>query len=1264
MNREEREKVAIIKIKQAEVIAKLSEETIKSILNKYEVLASIESKENTEEVLYNNAGVYSIILLPIMYRVLYNIVGGTAYNKFKNSVPKIDKVLTDKNGRDKFFAKYGRKLVEKGVQFNEYEELSEEKIVNILSTFGIEYAEQEDNIDIIEDEDLDFELDLDGEEETSDEEEVAEDEDGNSLKELKNVWGDKVDLVVSGIMSTYRRLYESGYGLVSPCGVLTNAGAIRSTTDGRIIQSGNKALDMELFRAITSVLKDNYNLYAENDREPDIYEIERAGQPVIYVGMHLRFMFGHIRFCKGINSYLSKHNINNESTTKVIKWGDMSGYIREKVEEYFYTAYIKYGVTCEASENDIQITNKINAELSKNLKNVIILAERNKGINTRVRIASDTNINVDSIINVLNSSLNVGTDNGINVRQVGEYKDGVLDINVVYNERKFSQDTLFAYQVLDKLNEQGIRPRWDNVILGKKDDGTIMTYNFKDKRNAVYAIYASTGAGKGVMTLNLIASAIADLCKVLYIDGKPDMGEVLADIAWKNGVEAPVYNGVSGKGHEMLENRGTSARAEDPLGDKENIPKDIFITEQEYMKFMLITTYLRGIELICDVAAYRSSQDLPGSDWVTAFVDECEQASVAEIDVMECLDRAETNRKAMKGPDGKKLNTTEDEVLQFIRTYRQWQQSIKSKFKTCITSTFRYSNMTIMFIWQSTKFPEQYKNKSIIASVIDASAGVITKIFGKGAAVAYGSQAFGTPTSLDKATWYDGRFTSRGGGYFAIGKDVTSNSMQVFRPFNIYSDANHKELIVENAKAAGISEDDLKGVSLDNMGNVIPEVGFEGYITKMLVNYGVTIDEQLNASYKYFDTFIKSNGVFSNLNKYMFDCHTFNSDSQGEKNRYFKNKITIEQDTGDTDETGWEKKETEKTGGGKPKTTIDFNEAGVGAEGYEEVDYEEDEYHNEINSENNKRINEYREGMKQIHSARGKSDFIPETKYVNANVGVELANGRVIISDNSGFKAIDIDSSDYVEPYETQANILQKFTGKIIESNYGMNYNFKQRWKFILDAISNSFPRDNMVVRVQVLYDMILVNSKIVNINNMMDNDYGIMLEDIVNFSELFRRFRNIKELSVDQESFRWLTREFSGSKVGVYEAFRIAKVLQVIKISDFNNDNYEIRRDGSNSDSVVKKQQKEEFRQQIDQASAGYNSRVKQKGSVYMDRISRGSFGFTKSNWGHVKNNFKETKGKRHIIRGTLWLGLVAVTGTIGGIFLGGNKLMTAFGK
>lgn len=1247
--------IALAKIKQVEVISTLKEESIKSILNKYEILASIKYGETSEDVLYSNDDLYSVILLPVVYKTIYNIVGSKTYNQFKGSVPKIDSILNDKEGRDKFFGGFGKKLIEHGSKLDELEELSEEKIEHLLNTFGIEEAEEDDDIYIIEDDDLEEDIDLDDIIETSDTDDKVKNTEDSQIEALKRTWGDKLDIVVSGIMNTYNRLYASGYGLVSPCGVLTNIGAVRSTTDGRVIQAGNRALDVELFRAITSVLKGNYELYAENDKEPDIFEIERAGVPIIYVGMHLEFMFGHIRFCKGIGRYIKEHNINNESTTKIIKWSDMSGYVREKVEGYFYNAYIKYGVTSEANENDIQITNKINNELSRNLKNVIILAERQKGVNTRVRIASDSNIDTDRLINTLNSVLNVGTDSSIAVRQVGEYADGVLDINVVYNERKFSQDTLFAYQVLDKLEEQGIRPRWDNVILGKKDDGTIMTYNFKDKRNAVYAIYAATGAGKGVMTLNLIASAIADLCKILYIDGKPDMGEVLADIAWKNGVEAPIYNGVSGKGSEMLENRGTSIRKESPFMDVDSIPDGVFLTDNEKEKYMLITTYLRGIELLCDIAAYRSSQDLPGNDWVTAFVDECEQAAVAEIDVVECLDRAENNRKGAKDENGKRINAANDEITQFVRGYKAWQQSIKSKFKTCITSTFRYANMTMMFIWQSTKFPEQYKNKSIIAGVIDASSGVITKIFGRGAAVAYGSKVFGTPTSLENASWYDGRFTNRGGGYFAIGKDVTSNSMEVFRPFNIYSDANHKELIIENAKAVGISEDDLRGVSLDNSGNVIPEVGFEGYITKMLLNYGITVGEQLASSYEYFNTFIKRAGVYNNLNEYMFDCHRFNGGESSNRNEYFTNRISIDSSESEQQSDIYNAQDVNDEFG-----NIEFDNIAsaddIGG------------YNGAVNELNKRRVNEYRNVINRAYEDKFNGgdnlSYEPEIEYVNSTVGVEYENGRVKIRDTSGFTPIDINKEDFIEPDRSSSTTVSRFMDKLMANRYGMNYNFKQRWNFILNAISNAFPRDNMITKVHIMMDMIMVNNKIVNISEMLDNEYGIMLDDIVNFSELLRRFMSIRELVVDQESFRWLTREFYGEQNGIYKAFNIGRSLEAIKIDNQTGTIYEITRDGKNAKETSRKQSEEEFRQQIDQMSAGYDNRIEKRGAVYMDRISRKSFGFTKNNWGRVKNNFIANNGKRHIIKGTMWLGVAAVTGLIGGMFLGGKKLVTAFSK
>lgn len=1262
MNNSER---LLIKVNQASAIVGLDINVLKEILNKYEILASVDVKETDDSIIFDNAQVYATLLLPIVYRSIYNIVGSAAYNQYKTAVPKISKILEDTSRRDKFFGKYGKMLMESGVAFDEYQQLDGRRIEALLSTFGLQELAEDEEGDILDDDELDLDLDLDDilEASSSDEATADEPEENDYDKQvsaLKEVWGDKLEVVINGIMATYRSLYESGYGLVSPCGVLTNVGAVRSTTDGRIIQSGNKALDIELFRAITSVLSENFNLYAQSGEEPDIFDIERAKYPIIYVDMHLRFMFGHIRFCKGISKYLKDNNIENDSTTKVIKWSSMSGYIRETIESYFYDAYIKYGVTTDASDSDIVATQSINQKLSNNLKNVIVVAERKKGVNTRVRIATDSTIDVDRLLVEMQRQLNVGTDNSIAVKQIGKYNNGVVDINVVYNEKKFSQDSLFAYQVLDILEEQGIRPRWDNVILGKKDDGTIMTYNFKDRKNPVYGIYAATGSGKGVMTLNLIASAIADLCKVLYIDGKPDMGNVLADLAWTNGCEAAVYNGVSGKGCETLEGRGTSIRRESPFMDEANIPDGIFLTADEKQKFMLITTYLRGIELICDTAAYRSSQGLSGDDWVTAFVDECEQASVAEIDINQCLNRAETSRKAQKDENGKRINLAQDPAYLFIQDFRAWQAIIKSKFKTCITSTFRYSNMTVMFIWQSTQFPEKYKNDSVIASVIDGSSGVITKIVGRGAAVPFGSRAFGTPTSLDKVTWYDNRFSGQAGGYFAIGKDVNSDNMSVFRPFNIYSDANHKDLIVENAKAVGLTEDDLKGVSLDNNGNVIPEVGFEGYITKMLSKYGITAPQQLSASYEYFNTLVQSKGVYRGVNEFMFNCHIFNAESGNKETADgIADGFTFDTDEedildfGDTDE---EVGATNKLfGGNVDASKVDLSE--------------ESSYNKTIRDMNTSRINEYRSGVNAAINARMGGDanygiFEPEITSNNHKVGVTLDNGRFNVTDTSGFDVIQLDKSAYIESDDVDRSRVNSFMSKLMDNRYGMNYNFSQRWKCILDSIAKSFPRTAMVVRVQVLVDVMLVNNRIVNVMDMIDDGYGIMLEDIVNYSELLRRFPNIKELTVDQESFKWMTKEYCEDKLGIYKAFAIGKHLERILVNGINGDVYEITRDGRNSDEAARRQAKVEFKHQLDQISAGYNNNVDKKGSVYAHRISDKSFGFTKTSWGKVKNNYIGTSGNRHIIRGTLWLGVAAVTGVVGSLFWGGSKLMKQFGK
>lgn len=701
------------------------------------------------------------------------------------------------------------------------------------------------------------------------------------LEKIRDLWGEQLITVVRSIMSAYDRLYESGYGLVSPAGILTNNGIMRSKTDGTLGVTGSPVNDKILYKEVCRAVGEAaFNKYSAG--EPDIKKLLQTNTPVTYYEMHIKFLMGHLRYCKGLPAWLREHGIENKSTTKVIKYGDIRGWIQETVENLFYKAYDEMGVVTDAADEafdeSLETVNTVNITLSRSLKNVIVVAEQKKNVHTRLRICSDSPLDVEALKAGILGRLNIGTSNEVSVKQIGEYKDGIADLVVVYNEKSYSQDALFAYQVLDILAEQDIKPTWDNVILGKRDDGTIMTYNFKNAQNPAYGLYAASGSGKGVMTLNLLASALADNCKMLYIDGKPDMSEVLADVAWKDNLDACVFNGVSAKGAEGLENRGNCIRDVKRYYDIQNIPDGIFNTEAEKKKFNMTVTYLRGVQLVCQIAAKRAEQSSSGSvdDWVVGVFDECEQFSQQESNVTADLEAALKERESMKGPDGKKINASQDDACRFIKAYMRWRNVVRSKFKECMTSTFRYACMTVFFVWQTTKFPAQYTKGSILAEIVESAGANMVKIMGRSAAVNYGSTAYGTPSSLSRCKWYDTRFTGPNGGFFAIGKDVNSDdSMEVFRPFNVYSNASNKKLIVQNAKNAGLTEADLVGVSLNSDGSVVKEIGFEGYVNKMLAQYGMTISGQLNQGYTYCDMMVRDIGLGTDLLHFMYNTTNF-----------------------------------------------------------------------------------------------------------------------------------------------------------------------------------------------------------------------------------------------------------------------------------------------------------------------------------------------------------------------------------------------------
>ena len=795
-----------------------------------------------------------------------------------------------------------------------------EEVEAALKQFGVKKADTiddsvldvfdpEDGLDDFEFDDDDLELDpgepeiYDDDTEKSDDEssdELGEAEssepDEDKLEGIKETWREKANFAVGNIMDSYKQLYKSGYGLIIPAGVLTNVGTVKTNSSAKLVYGGSRVLDIEIYNALNNALgsRSPFGLYS--DGEPDINVLLKSPKPIVYTKMHIGNLFGYYDFCgaslkkhiasiygDGGSFETAKDSGKLPSKSKVIKYEDIEGWIRERLLGYFYKAYMDVGVTTDIDNENISKVNMVNERLSSSLKNAIIVAERKDGVNTRIRICTDTPLNPDSIVNSLKSQLNIGTSDSIKVNQIGAYENGVLDVNIIYNDKAYSQDSLFAYQVLDNLEEQGIRPSWDNVVLGKKDDGTIMTYNFKSTKNPIYALYAGSRAGKGVMTLNLLCSAATDNCDIFYLDAKPDMAITLTDVAWGKGLDCFAFNGLQGAKRNLELDNPKCPRQISPFCDIGNIPKGIFSSKENLEKFAELTTYIRGLELMCKIANERTGNK--PDRWLVVVFDEVKQVSNAQRNIVKSLDDAYDARKKEPGPDGKKINEFQDEVCNFIRAYKKWLRDISEAFVTCVSSTFGFANMTVFFVWQETDFPDQYRG-SILADAVLAAQAKMVKIMGARAARKNGSTTFGTPSSLSNATWYDNRFTDeKKGGYFAIGSDVNSDaSMTVFRPFNVFSNANDKARILENAAISGLTEKDLIGVSLDSSGNVIKEIGFEGYADKLLSRFGLDTATQLNHGYVYADDSVRQLGLGPDLLTFMYDCHSFgqNNDDMGD----------------------------------------------------------------------------------------------------------------------------------------------------------------------------------------------------------------------------------------------------------------------------------------------------------------------------------------------------------------------------------------------
>lgn len=151
---------------------------------------------------------------------------------------------------------------------------------------------------------------------------------------------------------------------------------------------------------------------------------------------------------------------------------------------------------------------------------------------------------------ILNVEEEYSTDTPVDCTK-GIYLEGKRNTNPAYKVWEFgfmrdfeaaTKEPLFSYTVVKQLLDRNINLSWDNALIGELETGRILFSNPKEigsgfinlQGTVVHNMFAGSRVGKGVQTMSQLGNTTAEGRPIFYIDRKPDMGAMFAELTHGN----------------------------------------------------------------------------------------------------------------------------------------------------------------------------------------------------------------------------------------------------------------------------------------------------------------------------------------------------------------------------------------------------------------------------------------------------------------------------------------------------------------------------------------------------------------------------------------------------------------------------------------------------------------------------------------------------------------------------------------------------------
>lgn len=725
--------------------------------------------------------------------------------------------------------------------------------------------------------------------------------------------------------------------------------------------------------------------------------------------------------------------------------------------------------------------------------------------------------------------------------------------------------SLLAVKVLQSLAESGQKIQFDNVLLGEDAEGNLVKYSdfcnsSNDQSNyRSYALYAGTGAGKGIMTNNLLAHAIASNIKIAYFDGKPDTGQTLGNLAWRRKKEALVFDGAyqgdAKYAAGYLEDYANGLRQNDErFADVSRIPGELRdkLNDVNLNNLLNATRYLRCLQLsyyIMKSRAMQHDKDNSKDDFFFMVFDECTVMARVEHDVRECLGGIQKDLEK-----GKKKGTPDTEGIQYIKKWFAWQEELKTNYIQVQKVQLRSSNVVLLFIFQEASWLGDGSEKLYSGTIYEILRQMnLGKFIGKGGT---GKGSYGQYGSGKVANQPWVSELNKNGGWAEVIKDpqvdsyVSGKVPTIVYPYKLFGNSR-KELLSLNDNP----DQDMEKMCIDDQSFHGSMQYFVHKLEEMTKNSQnpVNAAETLEQSYIYAENIVKQFG-YQQLKQFVYqlDCsmQQFNPGAKIDKG-FVPGQVSQEQSQASTqavgdvtrDATSKEKKSTGSTQPGSVRLTGATEEERLQQAMFMGVDttnmrapsaeYTDARRQTQTQQQKPYQQNPFARTATDRAIQQDMATGDPDIQQAQQGYFSEDQDGNTVVGDQNYGEGGELLTKDNYIPASKRAKsyggaLWQSFTmfvgrnqpftrrGAIYRAVYAMKIN-----DLLIDEIENSVGGWGYVKTLVFSQTKIMVNGKRLNPHDYLQDQWGnIDLQLAINAGKIISRFRNLQSLQFDDDAY------------------------------------------------------------------------------------------------------------------------------------------------